>query len=80
MSTSDKICNASKSNDDDSVREVIGRLHISNIVLVCANCGNEGSDVNSICNKCKVTTYCNAVCKKVHKKKHKKDCEEHVRL
>ena len=34
MSTSDKICNASKSNDDDDVREVIGRLHISNIVYV----------------------------------------------
>ena len=34
----------------------------------------------NICNKCKVTTYCNAVCKKVHKKKHKKDCEEYVRL
>ena len=32
------------------------------------------------CNKCQVTKYCNAVCKKVHKKKHKKDCEEHIRL
>ena len=37
-------------------------------------------DINNTCNKCKVTTYCNAVCKKVHKKKHKKDCEEHIRL
>ena len=63
------------------MNEVIGRLHMStddNSVLVCANCGKEGSDVNNICNKCKVTTYCNAVCKKIHKKKHKKDCEEHV--
>ena len=49
-------------------------------VSVCGNCDKEGEEVNNICNKCKKTTYCNAVCKKVHKKKHKKDCEEHVRL
>ena len=47
---------------------------------VCASCGKEGDEVNNICNKCKVTTYCNAVCKKVHKKKHKKECEEYLRL
>jgi len=55
-------------------------LNTDVVVPVCANCGKEGDNVNNICNKCKVTTYCNAVCKKVHKKKHKKDCEEHVRL
>ena len=48
------------------------------VVSVCANCGKE--DAKNICNKCKVTTYCNAVCKKVHKKKHKKECDEHIRL
>ena len=48
------------------------------ILTVCANCGKEGA--SNICNKCKVTTYCNAVCKKVHKKKHKKQCEENQRL
>jgi len=71
---------ASKSNDD--AYEVIEKLqHMStdvNDTSVCANCGKEGA--NNICNKCKVTTYCNAVCKKVHKKKHKKNCEEHIRL
>ena len=36
--------------------------------------------MNNICNKCKITTYCNAACKKKHRHKHKKDCEEHVRL
>jgi len=50
-----------------------------NVLSVCANCGKEGEEIKNLCNKCKVTTYCNAVCKKVHKKKHKKDCEEHVR-
>ena len=80
MSTSDKI----KSNDD-GVYEVNGMLQNMNTndtdVVVCANCGKEGSSNNmNTCNKCKVTTYCNAVCKKVHKKKHKKECEEYVRL
>ena len=52
-----------------------------NGISVCANCGKEvSSDNMNTCNKCKVTTYCNAVCKKVHKKKHKKQCEEHQRL
>ena len=54
--------------------------NMDNYVSVCANCGKEGEDVNNICNKCKQTTYCNAVCKKKHRHKHKKDCEEHVRL
>ena len=49
-------------------------------VSVCANCGKEGSDVNNICNKCKMVKYCNAACKKKHRHKHKKQCEEHVRL
>ena len=47
---------------------------------ICANCGKEGSDVNNICNKCKLVKYCNAACKKKHRHKHKKECEEHVRL
>ena len=89
---SDKICKdgASKSKfDDDSVCEVndmlqnmsMGGGNEHNATSVCANCGREGSSDNmNTCNKCKITTYCNAVCKKVHKKKHKKDCEEHVKL
>ena len=44
---------------------------------LCANCGKEGSNLNT-CNKCKETSYCNAVCKKKHRKKHKKQCERRV--
>ena len=43
----------------------------------CANCGKEGA--NNTCNKCKMTKYCNAACKKKHRHKHKKECEEHLR-
>ena len=60
---------------------MLRNLSTADDVLVCANCGKEGSnnDMNT-CNKCKMVKYCNAVCKKVHKKKHKKDCEEYQRL
>jgi len=64
----DKLQNMSTADDKDIA------------VLVCANCGKEGSDNMNTCNKCKMVKYCNAVCKKVHKKKHKKKCEEYVRL
>jgi len=47
-------------------------------VLVCANCGKEGSDNMNACNKCKQVKYCNAVCKKKHRSKHKKQCERWV--
>jgi len=85
MSTSDKIY--TDSCKDSDACDVIGKLEKMSTVdnevndtSVCANCGKEGSDVNNICNKCKMVKYCNAVCKKVHKKKHKKDCEEYQRL
>ena len=45
---------------------------------VCANCGKEDGVLNT-CNKCMVTSYCNASCKKKHKSKHKHDCSEHIR-
>ena len=45
---------------------------------MCANCGQEGSDVNNICNKCKTVKYCNAACKKKHRQKHKKRCERYA--
>jgi len=83
MSTSDSNCvdGASKSKNDGLcvVNNKLENMRIGAALSVCANCGKEGDNIN-ICNKCKVTTYCNAVCKKVHKKKHKKECEEHVRL
>ena len=44
---------------------------------LCANCGKEGSNINT-CNKCKETAYCNAACKKKHRSKHKKECERRV--
>lgn len=49
-------------------------------ISVCANCGKEGTNINNVCNKCKMVRYCNAACKKKHRHKHKKDCEEHLRL
>jgi len=85
MSTSDN-CKDGLSKSNDSICEMNDMLqNIStddkdNDTSVCANCGKEGSDVNNICNKCKMTKYCNATCKKKHKKKHKKECEEHIRL
>ena len=75
------------SNNNDGVCEINDKLQnmntadiVEETVLVCANCGKEGDDVNNICNKCKQVKYCNASCKKKHKKKHKKECEEHIRL
>ena len=47
------------------------------ILEVCANCGKEGTNMNT-CNKCKAATYCNASCKKKHRKQHKMDCEKRV--
>jgi len=51
----------------------------NDVLLLCANCGKKGDDVNNTCNKCKQVKYCNAACKKKHRHKHKKDCEEHQR-
>ena len=47
------------------------------IIDRCANCGEEGNDLN-ICNKCKTVKYCNVTCKKKHKSKHKKKCDRRV--
>jgi len=83
MSTSDSCKDGVSISNDDGVCELVGKLQNmstadkDNNVSVCANCGKEGA--NNVCNKCKATAYCNAVCKKVHRKKHKKQCEEHVR-
>ena len=43
----------------------------------CANCGKEGSNLNT-CNRCKLVKYCNAACKKKHRSKHKKKCDRRV--
>ena len=32
--------------------------------MICANCGEEGNDINNTCNKCKTAKYCNAACKR----------------
>ena len=86
MSTPDKICNKGASKSNDGVYEMNDMLN-NNMstadnkdVSICANCGKEGSNVNNICNKCKMVKYCNAACKKKHRHKHKKYCEEHVKL
>ena len=86
MSTSD-TCKESASKSKDGVCELSDMLKDNSMMVVdkddvsvCANCGKEGSDVNNICNKCKVVKYCNATCKKKHRHKHEKECEEHIRL
>ena len=48
-----------------------------NSMTTCANCGKEGSNLNT-CNKCKLVKYCNAACKKKHRSKHKKKCDRRV--
>ena len=90
MSTSDNCKDgASSKSSNDDVCELSDMLKDNSMMMVdkdkddvsvCANCGKEGSDVNNICNKCKVVKYCNATCKKKHRHKHKRDCEEHVRI
>ena len=79
MSTFEEYKEGASISNNDIVCEVNDKLQKLSTadVSICANCGKEGA--SNICNKCQVTKYCNAVCKKVHKKKHKKDCEEHVR-
>ena len=49
----------------------------SDIEIICANCGKEGTDLNA-CNKCDLASYCNAACKKKHRTKHKKKCEKRI--
>ena len=62
----------------DQLTQQVEDLSInSDMLIICANCGKEGSNLN-ICNKCKAATYCNASCKKKHRSKHKKDCERRV--
>ena len=85
MSTSNKICKdgASKLSSDDvcEMNDMLQNMSTADKdMAVCANCGKEGSDIDNICNKCKMVKYCNAACKKKHRHKHKKDCEEYVRL
>ena len=68
------------SNEDTSehLSQIVEDLSIADDMLItCANCGKEGSNIN-ICNKCKAATYCNASCKKKHRHKHKQECERRV--
>ena len=71
------------SNDKDKSKQLLNQeienLSITSdiILTICANCGKEGSNLNT-CNKCKGATYCNASCKKKHRSKHKVDCERRV--
>ena len=85
MGTSDNIIkDCALKSKNDGVCQVTCKLQNMStdgadvVVSVCANCGKEGSDVNNICNKCKMVKYCNAACKKKHRQKHKKDCERRV--
>jgi len=54
--------------DDVDNNEVLG---------ICANCGKEGTNLNT-CNRCKMVKYCNAACKKKHRSKHKKKCDRRI--
>ena len=75
---------AASNNEEDILSEILSQQNIEDLsnnendeVVLCANCGKEGSNFN-ICNKCKEATYCNAACKKKHRSKHKKQCERRV--
>ena len=85
MSTSN--CNGASKSDDDvcEVNSMLQNMRTADEddkidTNICANCGEEGSEVTNTCNKCKMVMYCNAACKKKHRSKHKKECEEHLRL
>ena len=75
-----KMTAASNINEEDLISDMLSQQKIgdlANEIELCANCGNEGRNLN-ICNKCKVAKYCNAACKKKHRSKHKKQCERRV--
>ena len=80
--TSEHKDSASKSSNDSDieVNNMLQNMSMENKkdVLVCANCGKEGDEINNVCNKCKQVKYCNAACKKKHRTKHKKHCERRV--
>ena len=68
------------SNEDTSEhlsQQVETRSIADGMLITCANCGKEGSNIN-ICNKCKAATYCNAACKKKHRHQHKDECENRL--
>ena len=83
MSTSDSSCKdgASKSNYDDDVCEVMGKLSAADnkdgngvsVISVCANCGKEDNNLKS-CTACKMVKYCNRECQIAHRPMHKKEC------
>ena len=77
--TSTKIKMAPTNKDtSEHLSQQVENLSIADGMLTtCANCGKEGNCLN-ICNKCKVTTYCNAACKKKHRSKHKEACEKRI--
>ena len=85
MNANDELSKMPKSNNNEEelISEMLSQQKFGdssnneNDVSTCANCGNEGSNLN-ICNKCKEATYCNAACKKKHRPKHKKQCERCV--
>ena len=83
--TTGELSKMTQSNDEeDQISEMLSQQKIGDLsnneideIVLCANCGKEGSNFN-ICNKCKEATYCNAACKKKHRSKHKKQCERRV--
>ena len=76
----DKECTSYEQSDVDNITEGIVAVTLLDGICMCACCGKEGnSDDMNTCNKCMVTKYCNASCKKKHKSKHKHDCAEHIR-
>ena len=80
MTSKKEKCTSCEQSIVDNITKGINSDAILDDKSTCANCGKVGSDVNNVCNKCKMVKYCNAACKKKHRHKHKKDCEEHLRL
>ena len=80
----DLLLKTAISNEEELLSEMLSQQKIEDLlnnendeIAVCANCGKEGSNLNT-CNKCKEATYCNAACKKKHQSKHKRECERRV--
>ena len=80
MSTGNTMAASSHKREPEQLTQQIEDLSIKDnnmLMMTCANCGKEGTDLN-VCNKCDLTAYCNAACKKKHRTKHKKKCEKRV--
>lgn len=89
MNASESCKDGASKSSDDGTCEVIGKLTNMNtaddntddkediILSLCANCGQEGSNLKS-CAACKLVKYCSRDCQQAHRPQHKKECKKRV--